>query len=71
MTSFKDIAEQGKNIVHDISDVAQLGVSEVKQEIHQQITKEKVKNKIDDMQCTYNEMKKDVKEAVLNKLDSL
>lgn len=65
------IKEQGKGLMHDIADVAKLSVNEVKEELHQELTKQKIKNKVDDMQCAYEEMKHDVKETIINKLDSL
>lgn len=65
------IKEEGKGLFHDIADVAKLTVDEVKQELHQELTKQKIKNKVDDMHCAYENMKHEVKETIVNKLDSL
>ncbi|MGL4344337.1 MAG: hypothetical protein ACRCTE_03995 [Cellulosilyticaceae bacterium] len=65
------IKDEGKSLIHDITDMAKLTVDEVKQEFKQELTKQKIKNKMDDLHCTYENVKHDVKETIINKLDSL
>lgn len=66
MDKFK---EQAKQIVNQAADLTQTIGDEFKQELHHQVVKEKVKNKIDAMHCTYENIKQEIKEEVLDRID--
>lgn len=64
MTLVKNLKETAQKEIRDAVDITKLAAENIKQEVKQEINKQKIENKVEHMQAAYAEMKQDVKEEI-------